>query len=107
MKYLQFLVIFMGILIIAGVAFLLYSVSTGLHKKKRITPETALNTTISRQTFGDHTVSLPDNQTVLEIKLENDHFIVHLQDTQTREQQWWVIDLLTGQKLGSLRFSPQ
>lgn len=104
MRFLTFLVVFMGILIVAGLAFLIYGLSMGLHKKDRAS---SISLTADKpavpQPFGDHTLALPDNQTVLSSEVQDNRLIIHLQDTVTKAHQWLMIDLQTGEKLGSVK----
>ena len=91
MKYLKFLVIFMAILIVCGVGFLIFALSTGMHHKNA-------NTADSIQ----HTVRIPDNQMLLDYHIDDGRMIMHLMNRDDARRYWRIIDYQTGEELGRI-----
>ncbi len=91
MKSLKFLVIFMAILIVFGVGFLVFTISTGLHHKNTSSTDTI-----------EHTVTLTDNQMLLDYHVDQGHMLLHIMDIADGRRYWKIIDYQTGENIGRI-----
>lgn len=96
-------VIIMGILIIAGMAFLVYGLSVGLHKDPDADDESFMEapspTTLTR--FGDINVDLPDGAQVDDYKIQGDRLIVSI-SVLGGGTKLIIVDLASGSRLGTI-----
>ena len=88
MKYLKYLVIFMAIVIVFGVGFLVFAISTGMHHKN--------------STRIQHTVTIPDNQMLLDYHVDQGRMILHILNPTDNSRYWSIIDYQTGKELGRI-----
>jgi len=96
-------VIIMGILIIAGMAFLVYGLSVGLHKST-VSEDVGISaapTPTALNRFGDISVDLPEGAQVNDYKIQDNRLIVSI-TVLGGGTQLIVIDLASGSRLGSI-----
>ena len=93
MKQLKFLVIFMAVLIVFGVGFLIFAISTGMHRKN----PSAINGNVI-----NHTVTIPDDQMLLDYHIDQGRMILHIMSREDGSRHWRIIDYQTGAELGRI-----
>lgn len=92
MKNLKFLVIFMAVLIVFGISFLIFAISTGMHKKGSVSVASSF----------EHTVTLTDNQMLIHSHIDQGRMFLHIYDRLGGNRHWKVIDYTTGQDVGKI-----
>lgn len=96
-------VIIMGILIIAGMAFLVYGLSVGLHKNPDAGDDSVVGDPLPMKLtrFGDIIVDLPDGAQINDYKIQGDRLVVSI-SVLGGGTKLIIVDLASGSRLGTI-----
>jgi len=117
MQALKALVIFMGVLIVAGMALLVYGLVTRTGGDGRVAGEGAMTTggvaagdpagTVPLEPFGTLELSIPDGCSLAGSELAGERLVVRVTGQVERGcQQLVIVDLASGRELGRLKAVP-
>lgn len=96
-------VIVMGILIVAGMAFLVYGLSVGLHKDTTVETQSAQDAPALPQgaVFGDVDIDLPTGSQITDYKIQGDRLVISV-SVLGGGTSLIVVDLSSGARLGTI-----
>jgi len=101
-------VIVMGVLIVAGMGFLVYGLSVGLHKATvtdgEVLTEAPPPITTALAQFGDINIDLPEGAQVEDYKIQGDRLIVSI-SIFGGGIQLIIVDLASGSRLGTINLN--
>ncbi|CCG40681.1 hypothetical protein [Magnetospirillum molischianum] len=104
MKALKALVIFLGVLIVAGVGLVIYGVSSKVGPKSTPPVTTGATTALSSTNFGSVDVALPKGATIEQVFAAGNHIIVRIGTDKGIADRLIVLDPARGQVTGSFVF---
>lgn len=96
-------VIVMGILIVAGMAFLVYGLSTGLHKDTSVETQTGPDAAVPSpvSAFGDIGIDLPAGSQITDYKIQGNRLVISV-SVLGGGTSLIVVDLSSGTRLGTI-----
>ncbi|MEQ9487531.1 MAG: hypothetical protein RIM72_00910 [Alphaproteobacteria bacterium] len=99
-------VIVMGILIVAGMAFLVYGLSVGLHKDTSVETQTGQDAPTApaapaTAAFGDIDIDLPAGSQITDYKIQGDRLVISV-SVLGGGASLIVVDLSSGTRLGTI-----